>query len=48
MDDWNRDDWQGKRRDQVESSMRAFGYFSILLLLSIAGVLIVEGLKFLL
>ena len=48
MDDWNRDDWQGKRRDQVESSMRAFGYSGALLLLSIVVVLILEGVKSLL
>lgn len=48
MDDWSRDEWQGRRRDQVEGSMRTFGLLSLLLLLfllSFAGVLIVDALR---
>lgn len=45
MDDWNPDEWQGKRRDQVESSMGVFGYCSIGLLISFVAVLAAWGVQ---
>lgn len=48
MNDWNPDDLQGRRRDQVEHSMSVFGYCTLGLLPSFVAVLLMEGAKFLL
>lgn len=33
MDNWNRDDWQGRTREQVEDSYRGCGWMIILILI---------------
>jgi hypothetical protein len=40
MEDWNRNDWQGRRRDQYESSAK-FTFWSIIALIIVAAIALI-------
>jgi uncharacterized membrane protein YidH (DUF202 family) len=40
--EWDKNEWQGRRRDQVERNNKITFYVTIILLLTILGILIVE------
>lgn len=46
--EWNRDEWQGRTKEQVERNYKTFDLFIKIVLVTIIGTLLISGVMFIL